>query len=230
MPVEIDLWLWALDPPPDLAARLAKRLAPEEQARAARFVHPRHGSRFSAARGRMREILAGYVGGAPEALRFHYNPQGKPGLEAGPAFNLSHAGGWAALAVTQAQVALGIDIEAVRQVDPAVADRFFSPDERAELSRFAPGDWATGFFRCWTRKEAVVKACGPGLSMPLDSFDVTLGETAAVRRIDGGAAEDWALLPLTLGPGLFGAVAVENHRRPVRLRWCEGRRPVAPLG
>lgn len=230
MPVEIDLWLWALDPPEPVAARLARRLTPDEKARAARFVQPRHGARFRAARGRMREILAAYAGVAPEALVFSYTPHGKPGLTAGPAFNLSHAGGWAALAVTPAPVALGIDIEAVRKVESAVAERFFGPAERAELAGFPPEDWPMGFFRCWTRKEAVVKACGPGLSMPLDSFDVTLGEEAALTRIDGGDPADWHLLSLGLGPRFYGAVAVETRGRPVRLHWREGRRPVAPVG
>ncbi len=221
MDLEIDLWMWPLDQDTGRDADCAARLSPDEAARAARFVHAAHARRYRAGRGRMREILAGYSGVDPAALVFDYNPQGKPGLADGPAFNLSHAAGWAALVVSVAPVALGVDIEALRPVEDAVARRFFSNRENAALSRLTPDCWPDGFFRCWTRKEAFIKACGPGLSMPLDSFDVTLtpDTPARLERISGrsSAPADWSLHHLDLGPRLLGAIAVKNRGRPVRI-------------
>lgn len=229
MGIEIDLWLWPLDMPPAREAELAALLSDDEEGRARAFVRPGHGRAFRVARGRMRQILAGYTGADPARFGFAYNPQGRPWLPGGPVFNLSHAGGWAALAVS-ARVPLGVDIEAYCEMEPAVAERFFSPTENAELAALPPAQWQAGFFRCWTRKEALVKACGMGLSMPLDSFDVSLtpGAVARVTRFDrpGQAARDWRLIHLDLGPGMVGAIAVKAKGAPVVLNLREGRLPL----
>ena len=217
--IVVDLWLWPLTG--------GGALAPDEEARAARFVSPRHAAAFRAARSRMRDVLAGYTGTGPEALVFRYSDHGRPSLDGGPAFNLSHSGGWAALAVCDRALRLGIDIEAHRTVEDGIARRFFSAAEQRDLAALAPADRAVGFFRAWTRKEALVKACGPGLSMGLDTFDVTLGPGAArLTRIAGGRAEDWALIDLAPGPAMAGALAVEARGAPVRLRLRQGTLPL----
>jgi 4'-phosphopantetheinyl transferase len=232
-PLALDLWLWPLDPDAATVARLAAHLAPEEEARARRFVQPRHGHQFRVGRGRLREILGPYRDTAPAALRFVHNAHGKPALPGGPAFNLSHAGGWAALAVApdaDPALALGIDIEAHRPVEPEVAERFFAPAEVRALAALPPALWAEGFFRCWTRKEAVVKACGPGLSMPLRDFDVTLAPEAPARllRLDPvwGRAADWTLHHLDLAPRFVGAIAAQMGGAPLALTLREGRLPL----
>jgi 4'-phosphopantetheinyl transferase len=71
-----------------------------------------------------------------------------------------------------------------------------------------------GFFNCWTRKEAYIKARGQGLSLPLDQFDVSLtpGEPAALlqtRDLPDEAAR-WSLWELHPGPGYIAALAVEG--------------------
>jgi 4'-phosphopantetheinyl transferase len=218
--VEVDLWIWSLggDPGP-----LAAHLSPEEEARAARFVRPGDGDAYRIGRGRLRAILGGLTGTAPGALVFDTNPQGKPSLAGGPSFNLSHSGGLAVLAVGPAGTALGIDIEAPRAVEEGVARRFFSPAEQAALAGW-PGDWLDGFFRIWTRKEAVVKGCGPGLSMPLDCFDVTLDDAPRLTRLDypGQRVADWQMRHLGLGTAHLGALAVACGARPLSVRLREG--------
>ena len=172
-------------------------------------------ARFVAGRGRMREVMGEVMARSPASLRFVYDGQGKPGLEGGPAFNLSHSGGWAALAVSPGP-AVGVDIERHRPIEHAVAERFFSPPERAALDGLSAHDWTAAFFRCWTRKEAFLKACGTGLWRRLDSFDVTLAqdEAARITRIDpeagsdAGLVEEWTLAHLDLGPGFVGAIAL----------------------
>lgn len=218
----LDLWLWRLsdDPDhPDHAAALSAHLAPEEHARAARLVRDQDRLEFQIARGRMREILGGYLGCAPRDVPLSVGANGKPLLREGaeghgPSFNLSHAGGWAALVTGPHGLPLGIDIEPHRKVEPDLPERFFSRAEQADLAQLAGADWTAGFFNAWVRKEALLKALGSGLSRPLDSFDVTLkpGEPAVLRSLSGAVADRWTFLALELRPDFPGCIAF----RPIK--------------
>lgn len=223
-PLDIDLYLWPLRG--DEAAPSGAVLSVEEEARAARFVQPRHAAEFRAARSGLRRVLGDCTGQRPDRLRFHYGPQGKPALDGGPAFNLSHSGGWAALCVGPAGAELGLDIEAHRPVEPAVAERFFAPAEIAALAGLQGTAWVQGFFRLWTRKEALIKALGSGLSCPLDSFDMTAGAEPRLTRLEGGRPEEWTMIDLAPGPAMAGALAVRAHGAAVAIRLREGRLPL----
>lgn len=85
-------------------------------------------------------------------------------------FNISHSGGYAALAFGRNP--LGMDIECVKRANLKVAKRFFKKEEYDYLSMLEDAEQADAFCRIWTGKEAVVKAAGSGLSMPFDSFCV----------------------------------------------------------
>ena len=230
--LDIDLWLWSLDQP-GRASMLLHLLSADEQARAARFVRPRDTERFVVGRGKLRQILALYTGVPASDLSFSYGPQDKPELPDGPVFNLSHSDGWAALVVApgaKTDTQLGVDIEAERQVEDGVAARFFSAREYATLSALPARDWMGGFYRCWTRKEAVIKAAGSGLSTPLDSFDVTLapGDPARITRVSGDLAPvgAWSLFHLDIAPGFVGAIAAVTDRKKIRLSIKEGSLPI----
>ena len=152
--------------------------------------------------GRMQSalILAGVTGGAPAGLRFDYSIHGKPsltGTNAALHFNLSHSDGLAALGVSHMRV-LGVDIEHERPLKEDIAERFFSRGEVAALRALPEAERLAAFYRCWTRKEAVVKAIGEGLSRPLDSFDVTLDAGAARLLRMAGESEGpqaWPFAP-----------------------------------
>ena len=229
MTIDIDLWLWSLDQPGP-----CRVLSADEQARATRFVRDRDRVRYVAGRARLRGILAGYTGQAADGLSFSYGAQDKPSLPGGPVFNLSHSDDWAALVVapqfSDGQLQLGVDIEAERPVEDGVASRFFSGREYATLSALPAQDWMAGFFRCWTRKEAVIKAAGTGLSTPLDSFDVTLtpGDDARIERTSGDLepAATWSLVHLDLAPRFVGAIAAVTHGRKMQLRIRQGALPL----
>lgn len=230
--VALDLWLWPLDAPPERRAALAAHLDASELARATGYHRDSDRAAFEVARGRMREILGGYLGCAPRAVPLVTGPHGRPLLGTGaggrgPAFNLAHAGGWAALVTGPHRLALGIDIEPWREVEPEVAARFFSPAERAELAALPPDQWRAGFFNAWVRKEALLKALGAGLMRPLDSFDVTLTPAAPARltRLSGAVASRWQLHPLELRPGFPGCIAL-RHAGPVALTVREGALPL----
>lgn len=206
----IDLWIWSLDPDTATLRHYENLLSAEERRRAGRFVFPVLAQRFIAAHGRMRELLGGYLGQDPASLGFLTNAYGKPELIEGQAhFSLSHSGDRAALAV--AAFPLGLDIEIMRPVSRDLPERYFSPAERDGLRGLDEVPWREAFFRCWTRKEAVIKALGLGLAFPLGDFDVTFLADAPARltRIAGApsTAADWHLHHVDIAADCVGAIA-----------------------
>lgn len=223
----VDVWCAALDLPAEERARFNCMLAPEERARAERFLLERDRARFVVARGLLREILAAYAGARPEALRFRYSARGKPALEAGEAgleFNLAHSCGLALYAVAWNRP-VGVDLERIRaEIDiEAIAARFFSSLECEALRRLPAGERAGAFFRCWTRKEALLKAWGEGLPFGLDRFSVSLapGEARILATPFAPCeAARWWLYPLTPAPQFAGALAVRGSAADVRcMQW-----------
>ena len=209
-----------LDVAPEAADELAACLSEDERRRAHRFHFERDRRRYMVARGRLRHLLASRLNVSPRDVELAYGSGGKPRL-ARPAelltFNVSHAGDVAAVAFSHG-LEVGIDIEAVRELPDAdqVAARFFSRRENEVYLALDPSDKPAGFFNCWTRKEAFIKAIGDGLSYPLDRFDVTLapGERARILRVGEASGEDcgWSLYAFSPGPGLVGAVVVQDSR------------------
>ena len=216
----VDLWRVALDRPTGPIDALSATLDADERRRAARFAIERDRRRFVVARGALRTVLGRYLETSPAAVRLGYGQYGKPQLDRGDAtpaltFNVSHAGDRALIAVTGGR-AVGVDLEEIRPdfATMDVARRFFAPAEVAALWSLPPDQQVVGFFNCWTRKEAYVKARGEGLSAPLDRFVVSVapGEPAALLRsdIDPREVARWSLRALDLGSDYVGALAVEG--------------------
>ncbi|AYG62877.1 4'-phosphopantetheinyl transferase family protein [Rhizobium jaguaris] len=225
-PDAIDVWTWSLDAPPSSVEGYAALLSAEELARAARFVRERDGRRFIVGRGRLRSILGRYLGLPPKLLAFTYNDYGKPSialLDGTPfSFNLSHSADLAALAISD-RYELGIDVEEIRLLKEDIAGRFFSRKEYLTLQALPPEAYLDGFYRCWTRKEAFVKAHGAGLSLPLDSFDVTFdwANEPRLERLEGDpdAPSNWRILELETPVMFAGAVVALTKGHPVGLRY-----------
>jgi 4'-phosphopantetheinyl transferase len=101
----------------------------------------------------------------------------------------------------------------------SIAQKFFCAEEAAELASLPETEQTDAFYRCWTRKEAYVKAEGQGLSLLLDSFQVTLrqGDPARFVHIGGdrAAADSWTLHDLGSIPGYAGALAYRDSARPL---------------
>jgi 4'-phosphopantetheinyl transferase len=118
---------------------------------------------------------------------------------------------------------LGVDVEHLRELEDAesIATHFFSTAEVSELLSLKPDDRGLAFFRCWTRKEAYVKAIGDGLAIPLNRFQVTLlpGVPALFVKIASnmGNASDWTLHHLEPAPGYVGALAYQYSQRPTTM-------------
>jgi 4'-phosphopantetheinyl transferase len=201
-------------------------LSSNEIERAGRYRFDKDRRRFVARRGLLRLLLSRYAGAVPTSFRFNYNSFGKPYLddEANrPAshFNVSQSHGLALFAFSTNRE-LGVDIEQVKPLNDqeSVAQRFFAPGE-IQAIRSLPEDMQTdALYRCWTRKEAYIKGVVKGLSIPLDSFEVSLGEaSAALLRTDDslGRNVDWSLYPLIPGQGFAGALAVQGKVSKIEL-------------
>jgi 4'-phosphopantetheinyl transferase len=218
---EVQLWRVDLESIGGDEARWQKVLSSDEAIRASRFHFANHRQRFVAARALLRTILAGYLTTDPTELVFTYSKREKPSLgpahaENGITFNVSHSGGIALYAFTR-QRELGVDVEQIRrdfEVE-AIARRFFSPHEQEQLAKLPAAEKIDAFFRCWTRKEAYIKATGDGLSLPLTQFDVSLdgGNTNALvtTRPDAAEAKRWLLREVSAGAGYIAALCVHGR-------------------
>lgn len=205
-----DIWLVDLAMPSDRLARCAQILDESERARADRFMRPADRARFIVSHAALRLVLARALARAPSSVRMTADASGKPRLdgpvEAAIAFNLSHSGSRALIGLTDA-TAIGVDIEVLRPIPDAlrIARTHFAADEAAALADLPPDVRAAAFFGLWTRKEAVVKALGTGLSLPLDRFSVTV-PPAPPSMLRGGGP--WTLAMIEAGADYAATVAV----------------------
>ena len=197
-------------------------LSDGERERARRFAFDRDRRLFIVARALLRRLLAARLDIPPESVELAYGKRGKPALAGRFAasdlrFNLSHSEDVAVYAFASGSE-LGIDVEAVRAIPDAddLAARCFSRREQARYQALDPRDRALGFFQCWTRKEAFIKALGDGMYHPLDRFDVSLapGEPAEILRVGDVPGEQcgWRLEAFSPVPGFVAAVVAERGR------------------
>lgn len=209
----IEVWTAKLEAGTTALAEYERMLSADERARAQRFHFERDRHRFIVARGILRTLVGERLGLAPAAVAFSYLAHGKPAVAGSTLdFNLSHSGNRALFALC-ANGRVGVDLEALDQdVDVmALARRYFHPGETAALRQLPQPLRRPAFFACWTRKEAVVKATGDGLSAaPLDTFEVSVAADAPPRILGSGrlVAADWALYTIDAVPGHAATIAV----------------------
>ena len=205
-------------------------LSADELDRALRFVRATDARRFIAARAILRRLLAIYLGADGGALRFEYGRYGKPRLSGAVGhtlcFSVAHSAGAALFAFGRGR-RIGVDLELIRDPAPLdVARQFFATDELEALLSLAPAEQAPAFYRCWTRKEAYLKAKGVGLSAPLDAFAVSLAPGAscplAWSRLDPEDVGCWSFLEPAVVRGFAACIAVERMTAAEDVR-CEVR-------
>ena len=195
-------------------------LSDDERRRAERFVFDRDRFRFILGRTRLRQLLGARLDVAPSSIEFTYGTRGKPSLSSvfagsGLRFNVSHCGNLAVYAFAWHRE-IGVDVEAVAPIPDAdaIAARFFSRRENATYSSLRPSERPLGFFNCWTRKEAFIKALGDGLSYSLDRFDVSLApdEPAQLLHVESALAPEdrWSMWSFSAAPGYVAAVVIDT--------------------
>jgi 4'-phosphopantetheinyl transferase len=155
-------------------------LSAEERhrANALRLIAPRQ--RFVIARAALRTLLGRYLDISPTDVPIDFDPNKKPRLAAAEnasdlRFNVTHSGGLALMAITRG-CEIGVDLEQLRGVQHAaqIAQRYFHPAEIEAILAAPPAERDRTFLRCWTLKEAVLKAVGIGITGSLAGFHVPM--------------------------------------------------------
>ena len=211
-----------------ICSALGHTLSPQELARASAYKREPHRARFIARRSMLRWLSARYLACSPEALCLSFDGLGKPAWQRPTAprlaFSVSQTESMALLAFAW-DCQVGVDVEQLMDgVDFAgVAQAVFSSAEKKALQA-ARLDPAAAFFSIWTRKEALLKAMGTGLSpqsrnyTTQDALQQCQGRWRACRN--GLPLTGWTLLDLAAGPGVKAALAVSCRDAQVSLRHC----------
>jgi len=182
--------------------------------------------RYALLHGVLRALLAGYSGIEASEIAFRYGDRGKPRL-IHPTylhFNISDSGDLGLYAFA-CDCEIGVDLEEIQPISgglESVARCFFSPLETAELLSLPEGERLSAFYRCWTRKEAYVKAVGDGLAIPLDTFQVSLLPKVPAAFVQfpeqSTTSASWELHHLDPDKGYVGAIAYAGAPRLLEIR------------
>lgn len=225
---EIHVWEFPLCAAESTFANYAQLLSPEEHARASRFHFDRDSRRFTIARAVVRAVLGSYSLSPASELTFVSAQHGKPALADSATdlrFNVSHSGDMGLLGIACGRE-IGVDIEAIRpdvETDK-LAERFFSTYERESIRNLPEEQRIPAFFRCWSCKEAFLKAQGVGLSRSLGSFDVEVNPKRPAgllaTRPAASEAKQWALHEVQTVPGYAAAIATQGTINVIRILRC----------
>ena len=172
---EVHLWSGSLDCTAAQRSGWQPLLSADERQRAAQYHFATDRHRYIVRRGMLRTILARYLRIDPLAVQFHRGPHGKLSLagEFSPSkldFSLTHSQGRSLVAVAGGQP-IGVDLECVRPLPEldGLVNQCLSPSEKSWLGTLSLAAQLHYFYRCWTGKEACLKALGEGLTRRLDS-------------------------------------------------------------
>ena len=187
----VQVWRASLDVSPEAVEHLRALLTPEELERTSRYRFPIHRDRFIVGRGYARRILGQYTNCPPDSVRFRFGAHGKPEVE-GVSFNVAHAD--AHLLVAIGTAAVGIDIEARRTIAEleGLVEQVFSESERDKWSRIPVAARPDFFLKLWTRKEALLKGIGLGITQHLKDVSVYFDEES-IRPPAALAEKSWAV-------------------------------------
>jgi hypothetical protein len=134
--------------------------------------------------------------------------------------SVTWAGRWGVVAFADCR--LGIDTELLRYAQRPITSAL-SPSEVAVLEPLSARGRAESFLRLWTAKEAVAKADGRGLALPLPELDAApvIGHGEAIVVVDGTS---WhvAVLDHEFPDGEPAALAIATDRQTRRVIWESG--------
>jgi len=209
-----EFWLADVSRAADAGAPFSALLDPGELARANRFRFEHDRTAFVIRRGLVRCLLGLRLACAPSEVVFRVGPQGKPQLQPPSElqFNTSHSGQWVLIGVVRGRE-IGVDIEGIRPSSDlaGLAAMTLAVEELAWFRSLSPSEQVTAFYRFWTRKEAVLKAQGSGLS--IDPRDVRVDALDAGESAEGHGSIPFAGASFRIrsfgpAPGYAGAVAL----------------------
>jgi 4'-phosphopantetheinyl transferase len=173
-----DVW-WAR--PAAATERLLAMLDDDETQRYASYRMEVDKLRFLTGRALIRTIAGRLLDIEPERVVLDSScydcgkPHGKPRVVAdgAPEVSISHSGSRVALAVVSGPP-VGVDVEQIREAEVAGLARIaFSAAEQSTFAAVPEPDSRAAFFTYWSRKEAVVKATGRGMSIAMSKLTLS---------------------------------------------------------
>ena len=218
----VDVWHGSLLQPYDDIDSLSAMLSEQERLKATTFKNDDMRRRYIAVRAKLRRIIASYLKSDPAELQFKVAEHGKPYLACGSVhFNLSHTANHLVIAVADFPD-IGIDIEEAKSRNnfDSLAERCFSVAELRAWRLLAPDEREQAFYRLWVKKEAFVKAVGRGLALGLQLCEVELAAGGQLKAVpsDYGAAADWLVTEVVLGPSVHSALVMPWCQFKLRMR------------
>ncbi len=222
------IWILSFDEALPHLSVLESTLSKEEKDRSKKFRFDRDRNRFILTRGVLRRLLGKYLDKDPESIKFEYNAYQKPLLQGNQLleFNVGHSGGYAVLGFHR-DTEIGVDVEYQKpELEPlAIAQNFFSSTEVKRLGKFPESDQITAFYRCWTRKEAIIKALGTGLSFPLDAFAVSMENDEEAELLETlwkvSEKQQWQMRSRRLDDEHLAAVAIRDLKTEISFKTWE---------
>lgn len=218
---QIHIWQASLDYNKSKFNLLIGSLSEDEIERSNRFYFEKDRMQFIVRRGILKQIISKYLEINPKNLLFEYNPFGKPflvtnSLKNNIKFNMSHSKNMALYCISS-QKDVGIDIEFTQKKVEfhLIIERFFSHNEKAFIQKITTNKRKEAFFKIWTRKEAILKAIGKGISFPLEKVDVSFNKENFIIRIndndDGQCTESsWYVEDLLPTKDYVASIAIEG--------------------
>lgn len=197
---------------------LEQFVAMEKVARIQKFWHWEDRQRSLFGDLLIRKMISEQTGRANDELSFETTDFGKPNLkgETGLYFNISHSGDWVACVIHTESI--GIDVEIIQDIDLSISEMYFSPEENNEIVRAE--DSFERFFDYWTLKESFIKYIGKGLSQPLNSFTIHLGQEKITVESADELASDCTLKQYSLGYPYKMAVCAKTTHFPDNYEVC----------
>ena len=216
----LDVWWTGLEAGRTELEGLAALLSADETRACRLFRFERDRRRYIVRHARLRQIMARYLNYPPIEVPVVTSPLGRPQLVGnGLTFSVSHSGEMAVFAVARG-IAIGCDIERrdCRTASAEMAELFMSRSELQYWNALPPQRQTAAFFRCWTRKEAWLKALGIGLARPMKTFEIARTDPPRIRDASSGILRGWSLHDLKILPGYAAAVAARTAALRVEMR------------
>jgi 4'-phosphopantetheinyl transferase len=199
-------------------------LADDERSRAGNYVLEADRNRFVIGRGKLRHLLGSICDLPPHSISFKYNQTGKPFLhlehEEELYFSVTHSGQIIGIAISP-QI-IGFDIEQFRAIEnmESIASEIFSESEQDQFLSLSKDQRSLAFFLLWTKKEALIKGLGRGLSYPLRDLDIGI---PPLNQIDQESVstcqqlQDWYLHNLSVSKEYAASIAFPSRHCDIKI-------------
>lgn len=216
---EAHIWSYRIDPKIINIEPYQTLLSPKEVIRKNKYITQTLKDKYAISRGGLRMILSKYLSVSSETIDFSYSKFGKPSIIStqnteNVFFNLSHSGNLA-LCIVSSIIDIGVDVELRKPIQDVldIAKLVCTEEEYKILLNDGEKNLQKNFYRIWTRKEALVKALGVGLSCSLNCLSVTFLENDSPKLLKLNWRKEspagWHLGGLDIQGNYTGAYAIK---------------------